>query len=346
MPRILLLATFALLMPLAQAGETLRILAWPGYVSQEAVRAFELRHAATVEVTVISSDDELWERARSDAGGGFDLLAVNTAELKRYIDADLVAPIRADRIPNTRKQLARFRKLANIPGISMDGSIYAIPYTYAGMGLIYNRKLVTPPPTSMNAMWDARYRGKVLAYNGGAHNFSLTALALGYRDPFHLNPEQFRRVLERLLQLRDNVLKFYSTPEEAVKLFQEHEVALIFANYGDQQIQELRRAGADIGYIVPHEGALAWLDCWAIMRRTPDRSLAEAWINHMLSPSVATQLTQEQGLANTLKDAPRTSMSENGKLVWLEPVENPVQRAAYWERILSGMPRPRPDQRP
>lgn len=322
----------------AKASEVLRILAWPGYVSKEAISSFEQRHAVKVQLQEIASDDELWSRANANEGGDYDLLAVNTAELVRYIDADLVSPVRLANIPNTRLQTARFRKPASIPGLVRNGDIYAVPYTYSAMGLIYNRKLVTIPPVSMKALWDPRYRGKVLAYNGSAHNFSLTALNLGYHKPFALTPEQFAKVVQRLRALRDNVLRFYNTPEEVLQAFQNEEVALVFANYGDQQIQMLLKAGQDIGYVIPAEGALAWLDCWAVMRRARSRPLAEAWINHMLSKEVSSDLTLREGLANTLKDSPRPAMPDTGKLIWLEPVENSQLRALYWERILAGTP--------
>jgi len=326
----------------AFAVETLRILAWPGYVSSDAMHSFEARHNAIVEVTVVGSDDELWKSGSADAGANFDVIALNTVELRRFIDRGLVAPVQPRNIPNTRKQLPRFRRLTSIPGLSRDGDIYAIPFAYSAMGLIYNRKLVSQAPTSMNAMWDPRYRGKVLAYNASSHSFSFTALALGLRDPFKLNDAQFKQVLNRLVALRSNVLRFYSQPEEAVELFHDNEVALIYGNYGEQQLKLLRAAGADVGYVIPDEGALAWLDCWAIMRGAGNHSLAEAWINHMLTPNVSGQLTEEQGFANTLSETQDKTLRASDKLVWLAPVENVQNRTTYWERIMSGAaPRPR-----
>lgn len=324
------------------AGETLRVLTWPGYASREAVRSFEAQHGASVEVTVVGSDDELWALGNGNDGGDFDVIALNTVELRRFVDKGLIGPLQPRNIPNTRNQLPRFRHLSKIPGVGDGKDIYAIPFTYSAMGLIYNRKLINTPPSSMNAMWEPRYRGKVLAFNGSSHSFSFTALALGLHDPFHLNDAQFSQVLNRLVSLRSNVLKFYAQPEEVTELFRDNEVALVYANYGEQQVKLLRTAGADIGYVIPNEGALAWLDCWAIMRGVHNRGLAEAWINHMLTPTVSGQLTEEQGLANTLRERRNKAKSDADKLVWLAPVEDVRKRAAYWERIMSGAaPRPR-----
>jgi len=318
----------------AAAMETLRVLTWPGYADGDLVRVFEKRHNVRVDVTLVSTDDALWKKLNTNNGGDFDVFAANTAELKRYIDQGISVPLDLENIPNTRKQLPRFRNLQSIPGITRAGQIYAVPYTYSEMGLIYNRKYVKAPPVSLAALWDPQYRGRVLAYDGGTHNFTLAALLLDSKNPFQLKEGDYKRAVEKLIDLRHNVLTFYSQPEEAVELFRDHPVALVFANYGSQQVKQLQAAGADIGYVIPKEGALAWLDCWAVTRGARNKRLAEAWINYTLEKSVSTALSERQGLANTIQADPAETQSS--KIIWLEPVEDASRRADLWGRIVSG----------
>ncbi|WP_018151162.1 extracellular solute-binding protein [Leeia oryzae] len=318
----------------ADAKEVLRMLAWPGYADQDLVEAFEKKYDVTVETTIVSSDDEMWDKLNSSAEPHFDVFAVNTAELQRYIPAGLSVPINRNNIPNQHFQLPQFQKVENIPGIVKDGKLYAVPYAYSEMGLIYNKKLVKTPPTSMTAMWDPKYKGKVLAFNGSAHNFSMTALTLGIADPFHLNNVQFGEVVKRVASMRKNVLNYYNLPEEAVDLFMHHNIALIYANYGTQQVKMLKDQGADIGYIIPAEGALAWLDCWAITSKVQNKALAEAWINYAISKPVSQRLSTRYGLSNTVSYS--KPQDEHAKIVWLEPVEDADKRTRLWERIVTG----------
>ena len=102
----------------------------------------------------------------------------------------------------------------------------------------------------------------------------------------------------------------------------------MFGNYGTQQVELLRRAGADVGYVIPDEGALAWLDCWSMTRAATDRPLALAWINYMLEPQVNALLTQRQGLANTLTAPVENSGSAH--IVWIGPVEDIQRREDLW----------------
>ncbi|MGU3781579.1 ABC transporter substrate-binding protein [Burkholderia metallica] len=321
--------------PEAVNDNVLRVLAWPGYADSDVVSAFEAQFHVRVEVTFVDSDEALWTRMHSAAPPPFDVLAANTAEIQRYAHDRLLAPIDLSRIPNRRRQLPNFQQLATIDGLVEQGAVYAIPFTYSSMGLIYDRKQVPAAPRSMRELWNPRYRGKVLDFNSAQHNFSFTALALGYRDPFRLSPAQTVAVAHKLIDLRRNLLTYYTLPEEATALFVQHRAALMFGNYGTQQVELLRRAGADVGYVIPDEGALAWLDCWAVTRGAPHPELALAWINYMLEPEIGALLTERQGLANTLAPPPGLDAGHR-RLVWLQPVEDIERREALWSRIVSG----------
>ncbi len=312
----------------------LRVLAWPGYADDDVVNAFESRFHAKVEVTFVDSDEALWSRMHSASPPPYDVLAANTAEIQRYAHDNLLSPLDLSRIPNRRRQLSNFQKLSGIGGLVRNDLAYAVPFTYSSMGLIYDRKQVPVAPRSMLELWNPRFQGKVLDFDSAQHNFSFAALALGYRDPFHLTPAQMRTVARKLVDLRRNLLTYYTVPEEATALFVQHHAALMFGNYGTQQVELLRRAGANVGYVVPDEGALAWLDCWAMTRGAGNRGLALDWINFMLEPAVGTLLTQRQGLANTLMPAHGADAAQH--LVWLQPVEDIGQREALWSRIVSG----------
>jgi putative spermidine/putrescine transport system substrate-binding protein len=329
---LLLIVSLTLSLP-GQAVETLRVLTWPGYADSDLVKAFEKKFDVRVEVTLVSSDEVLRQKISANQGADFDVFAANTAEMQHYMAQKLLVPLRLANIPNTANQLPRFRKVTSIPGITQLGEVYAVPYTYSEMGLIFDRKQFKEAPTSLAAMWDPKYRGRVLAFDTSSHNFSMASLLLDGK-PFRIEDKKFKNVVNHLIALRRNVLTFYTLPEESVELFRRHSVALMFANYGRQQLKLLRDAGADVGYVIPVEGALAWLDCWAITRGAKNKELAESWINYMLDKKVSSELTRRQGLSNTIEA--QTAAGESDKIIWLEPVEDDKRRAALWGRIISG----------
>jgi len=72
MKRSVILLVFTLLCAVsAHAVETLRVLAWPGYVDADWVAKFEQLFAARVEVTLVGSDEVLWQKNQCQPRGGF-----------------------------------------------------------------------------------------------------------------------------------------------------------------------------------------------------------------------------------------------------------------------------------
>ncbi len=312
-------------------AKELRILAWQGYADDDWVKAFETQYNVDVSVVFIGTDDEIWAKIKGSEGKDFDLFAVNTAQLQRYIDIGLVTPYDLDKIPNQKETLPRFQDLSKIKGVMRDGKLYAIPYAFDSIGIIYDTNKVKPAPTSMEALWDPKYQGKVLGYDNGEHNFSITALTMGVEDPFHLSDDQLEKIKAKLIDLKHNVLTFYTTPDEALQLYNNNDVALIWANYGQQQVKAMQDAGAHIKYINPKEGALAWLDTWALTKGVRDKELAEAWVNFTLQPEISGALSERTGFGNTV--TPFASAGADDKLIWLEALENPTRRADLWNEV-------------
>jgi putative spermidine/putrescine transport system substrate-binding protein len=67
------------------------------------VKVFEQRTGARVEVTLVDADEMLWERISTRDAADFDVFAVNTAELQRYIDRGLVVPLALDACPTAAR---------------------------------------------------------------------------------------------------------------------------------------------------------------------------------------------------------------------------------------------------
>lgn len=315
----------------AASAETLRVLAWEGYADPDWVKDFTKETGIDVDVVFVGSDDEIWAKIKGSEGKDFDVMAVNTAQLQRYIDADLVKPWDLSKIPNQKEVLPRFQDLSKITGVTRDGKAYGIPFCFDSIGLIYDTDKVKPAPTSMSVLWDPQYAGKVLAYDNGEHNFSFTALTLGIENPFHLSTEQFATIKDKLIDLKKNTLSFYTTADEALQIYQNNDVALIWANYGQQQLKAMQKVGAHVAYIAPTEGSLSWLDNWAMTSGAKDPDAAAKWVNFLLDKKIGAQLSERTGFGNTA--AASSNANDNDKLVWIESVEDPLKRSDLWNEI-------------
>ncbi len=315
----------------AFAAKELRVMAWQGYADDDWVKEFQDQTGATAKIVFIGTDDEIWAKIKGSEGKDFDVFAVNTAQLQRYIDGGLTTPHDLAKLPNQKEVLPRFQDLSKVKGVMRDGKVHSIPFCFDSIGIIYDKDKVSPAPDSFETFWDAKYKGKILAYDNGEHNFSFTALTMGIEDPFHLTEEQLGKIKEKLIALKGNVLSFYTTPDEALQLYKSNDVALIWANYGQQQVKAMKDAGANIEYVNPKEGALAWLDTWAMTNGVQDADLAEAWVNFLLQKKIGEQLSQRTGFGNTVVET--GSAGAGDKLVWLDFVEDPTKRSDLWNEI-------------
>src|SRR5512132_165929 len=101
-----LAAAFAFGEP-AFAAKQLRVLAWEGYADPDWVQAFEKQYDADVSVVFVGTDDEIWAKIKGSEGEDFDVFAINTAQLQRYIDAGLTTRHDLGLIPNQKQTLPR-----------------------------------------------------------------------------------------------------------------------------------------------------------------------------------------------------------------------------------------------
>lgn len=187
----------------------LNILTWEGYADHEFVSAFEAENKVKVNVSYVDNDDQLWQKISND--NAYDVIAANTAEIARFKKHDLLGEIDLSKIDNRNNQSERFKRLDDIAGLASDNKYFGIPYAYSEMGLIYNKDIVKTPPTTMGAMWDKLYKGKVLPFDTYQHNFTVAALLLGMKDPFILSDEELKKVAKKLVELSQNSLSFYTS---------------------------------------------------------------------------------------------------------------------------------------
>ncbi|MFO1056951.1 MAG: extracellular solute-binding protein [Dongiaceae bacterium] len=316
--------------PAAAAG-TLRLLVWEGYADDDVVAAFEKKYDADVQVVYLTSDDEMWTKLKGSDGADYDLFSVATSGLAKFIDAGLAQPIDVAKIPNLANQLPQFKDLSKVAGVTRDGKVYGLPLAYGSIGLIYDVKRVNPPPTSWSVLWDPRYKGQVLLSDTSEVNVTMMAIALGMPNPYKLSAEELAKIKAKFLELRPNVASYYSSPEESIQIYEAGEVALIFTPWGEQGTGMFKKAGHDVAYVIPQEGAQGWVDAWAMTKGARDPDLAYKWLNFFYQKEVSDILTSRHSLGNTI--TPSTSFDYAGRLKWSETVEDFTARNDLWNAV-------------
>lgn len=319
------------LTPATAAPKELRILTWEGYADEPWVKAFEAKTGAKVKITYTGSVDEIFAKMTASKGQDFDVIAIETSSYKRLTQEKLIQPVDLSKIPNAKNLLPAFR---DVSAIVFDGKPYAVPFAWGSIPLIYDKKAFPQPPASWSVLWDEKYKGRIIAMDDANNAIVTTALLLGYKDPFNLTDAQFAEIKAKLLDQKRFVSTYYAGFDDGVSIFAQGGVDLMMS-MGEPQAPMLQKKGVDVGLTIPKEGAIGWIDCWAISAGARDPELAHAWIDAMLDKKVGTYISEKTGYGNTTNADANAAigLTYADKLVFLQAPENFARRIDLWNEI-------------
>lgn len=305
----------------------LRIFTFEGYTDDEWVKEFEAANDAKVNVTYTGSVDEMFAKMKGSEGADYDLISIDTSLFGRYIEQGLIIPYDMTIVPKTANLLPAFQE---VDEVMHDGEQYGVPITWGSLGLIYDKDEVDPVPTSWEVLWDEQYKGRIIVLDDTNNNIVNTAIILGYEDPFNLTDEQFEAVKQKLIEQKKVLLSYFAGFEEGNNVWESGNAVLMFS-MGEFQAVDLKERGYNVEYIIPMEGGVGWLDCWAMSKGVQNTDLAHAWVDFFLDKSVGQRVSETYGYGNTTSETAGLDYAD--KLTWLRPAEDFTKRTEIWNEV-------------
>ncbi len=312
------------------AATEVSVMTWEGYSDEAWVARFEEMTGATVTLSYIGSIDELTAKLAA-GGGGYDIVTPDVSSFARFIDQGLLQPIDRSAIPNLANLLPAFQELE---ALRRDGHLYGVPFTWGSLPMLYRNSTYPEPPTSWDVFWDPANRGRVLIQDDANNNVTWAAIALGFKDPYHLTDEQFDAVREKLIALKNNALTFYTGLDDGASIFINDSVDLLFP-MGQAHGALIRSRGIEVTETVPVEGAAGWIDCWGIPAGAINPELAHNWINAMLEADVGLYQSETYGVASAMNQAGNDAigMDYADRLIWMQAPEDYSRRVDLWNEV-------------
>lgn len=311
-------------------GGTIRMLTWDGYADPEWVAEFEKKTGYTVKITYVTSADEQIAKMKASGGKDYDLVAVDSASIKTFVDQKLISPLDMAKVPSFGNVLPEFQ---TVQTAVFDGVRYGIPKAWGSLGLVYDKKTFPDGPKSWSVMWDPKYKGRVISQDDANNNINLGAIMLGNPDPFNLKPEDFPKVKAKLSDLRGNLLTYFAGFDEGTTVFAENNVVLMFS-MGELSAIALQKKGFDVGYAIPDEGALGWLDNLTLSAGAANVDGVYAWMNFFLQSRIGADMTKKYGYGSTTSTD--GTLNYAAKLKWAKPPEDLPMRQTVWNEVRSG----------
>ncbi|MGB7873205.1 MAG: spermidine/putrescine ABC transporter substrate-binding protein [Anaerolineales bacterium] len=263
-------------------ADELYIYNWSEYIDPEVFTAFEEEYGVKVIEDTFSSNEELLAKLQAGATG-YDLIVPSDYMVEIMIGEGLLTEINHENIPN----LANLSTLFSSP--PYDPSLtYCVPYQWGTTGIGYNSDVVEPD--SWAYVFDpdiaSEYSGKITMLNDSRESIGAALKYLGY-SLNSTNEDELEEAKQLLISIKPYLLAYDSDQFE--DLIAADEVVYGHGWSGDYfaAAEEDER----IWYIIPAEGGVVWADNLCIPNTSKNAYTAELFINFILQPEVAAQIT-------------------------------------------------------
>ena len=240
-----------------------------------------------VNYSTYSSNESMYAKI-SSGSVNYDVIVPSDYMIERMIKEDLIVPLNYENIPNAQNILPEFQNADYDPDKNADGyNDYSVPYLYGMIGIIYNTTMVDEADTgSWDLMWNEKYAGNILQFNNSRDAFGSAQYSMGDVNLVNSDNEaDWRAALEKLKKQKP-ILQGYVMDEIYNKM--ENGSAAIAAYYAGD-FMAMYENNNDLEFFYPEEGTNLYVDAMCIPKSSRNKTIAERYINYMLSeePAVA-----------------------------------------------------------
>jgi spermidine/putrescine-binding protein len=327
------LLTAALLATACKKKEaSLSLLVWEGYADDAFVRAFEESHHCKVSASYMGSSDELVAKLRGGSASNYDVISPSSDVAASIARAGLAAPLDLSKLPSYSQLSLRLRDL---PLVKSNGQVFGVPFMWGPNPLLYDTSAIAQPPDSWAVFWDPKYKGKISVWDDLSTVY-MAAQILGYDKPdpsqlYNLSDEQLAAVRKKLIELKPNIRKIWSTGGELTNLFQNHEVVLAMG--WPLNTNDLRKQNFPIGETIPKENTTGWIDHLMITSASNQKELAHAFLEYMIEAKTQKLVTDRTHYTPANPGASQFLSAEEMKGLHLDNPDAYMQRIYFWQDV-------------
>jgi spermidine/putrescine-binding protein len=316
----------------AKKTPALNLLVWEGYADPSYVHAFEEQNHCKVSASYMGSSDELVAKLRGGSAGTYDIISPSSDVATMIATSGLAAPLDLGKLP-TYGQLSP--QLASLPLVRVKGDVYGVPFMWGPDPMIYDTTAFSQPPESWNVMWDPKLKQKISVWDDLSTVY-MAAQVLGYDKPdpghlYNLSDDELNAVKKKLIELKPNIRKMWSTGGELTNLFQNHEV--VIAMGWPLMTNQLRKSNFPVGETIPKENTTGWIDHLMITAGSENKDLAYKFLEFMIQAQTQKKVTDVTGYTPANPHAAQLMTPEEVNNLHLDDVDNYQKRLYFWQNV-------------
>src|SRR5579859_840869 len=280
------------------SGKVLNLYIWSDYLAPNALSDFEKQTGIKVHVSYFDTNETLETRLLA-GHSGFDVVVPTASYFERQIKAGVYLTLDKSKLPNLKNMDPQ---LLSRVALHDPGNAHGVIYTWGTNGIGYNEKMIEAvlpgaPLGSWRLVFDPAVASKIAkcgisVLDSPAEMVRVVLSYLG-RDPNSQKSEDLAAAEATLTKIRPYIRNINSS--EYIEALANGDICLAVGYNGDvlQARDRARDAnkGIEIKFIVPKEGSILWFDMLAVPKDAPDVESAYAFLNYMMIPQVAADVS-------------------------------------------------------
>jgi putative spermidine/putrescine transport system substrate-binding protein/spermidine/putrescine transport system substrate-binding protein len=280
----------------------------------------------------MGSSDELVAKLRGGSAGNYDVISPSSDVATSIAAGGLAAPLEVSKFASYG-QLSP--QLTSLPLVRIKGQVFGVPFMWGPNPILYDTTLFPQPPQSWNVFWDPKYRGKVSVWDELSTVY-MAAQVLGFDKPdpthlYNLSDAELEAVKKKLLELKPNIRKMWSTGGELTNLFQNHEVVLAMG--WPLMTNQLRQLNFPVGETIPKENTTGWIDHLMITAGSENKELAYKFLEYMIEAQTQKKVSDVTGYTPANPQAAQLMTPEQVKSLHLDDVDDYQRHIYFWQDV-------------
>jgi spermidine/putrescine-binding protein len=311
----------------AGAATTVNWVGWQGYDEPLKVGTFLADNDISLATTYINTNEEIITRLQAGGVGQVDLVTIYYGHIPILVAAGLVEAIDETKVPGIGDIFPEFLQ---VDVLRHDGRLYAVPFTWGTLSMIYDPAAIERPTSWKDVLKD-EYKGKVALVDDATGLLATWApIVTGTKTPTRITMDELKKTIDFLIEIKKNHARTFSASYgEATDLFARGEVVISAIGW-DAMVGFAAAKGKKLDYVIPEEGAMVFMDTLAIPTGAPNRDLAYKMIGQCISPEGQKQIADALTQAIITKTAVPRVDERNREIYQYDNLDSLFQKARFY----------------